>query len=231
MTEEAASVSQAIPNSKGNPLGWRRWVSPEVHNDVTRFMARIFGAGFLASAICGSLYWHFSVSREKLFQFLILIGVLSITFPLLSTSLRMMLLMYYMSWSAQDKSEGMFRNMKELKDESKPILENIGKIVQNLTQVAERHGGKSIPTSLIEEAKDFLVKEGVLQRLDRLTLAIEALGSPTIGAPKKPVGGGLLERGIGRTKTTSPSEGEKSARPDDDTRVLDTVEAHRGKAS
>lgn len=210
------------PLRKESCTGWRRWVPPEVHSEIVGFMRRAFTGGCLFAAVSGTLYWHHSVSKEKLFQFLILIGATAFTIPALMTSLRMMLLMAYMGWNGQDKSEGMFKAITELKDEVKPILENVGKIVENLNQVVERHGGKAISTSLIEEAKDFLAKEGILQRLDRLTKAIEALGSSTIGAPRK---SGLLEKGIAKARLAEAEPAEAlnpAAIADEETRVLGT---------
>lgn len=197
---------------------WRRWVPPEVHREILAFMRSAFIIGTVVGLLAGCLYWKYSLSKEKIFQGAIIVAALAFTMPAFATSLKLMLSMFYMSWGSVEKSDGMFQNLKELKDEAKPLLENAGKIVGNLACVVERYGKNDIVKSLIQEAKTLLTEEaGVIQKIDRLTLAIEALGAPAPAGQKKP---GLLERGI-KARPAQAEPKVEEARPDDDTRVLD----------
>jgi type III secretory pathway component EscR len=201
------------PNDQGSLTDWHRWVPPEVRRDVLSFMARAFVIGMVLGGAAGAFYWKYSVSKEKIFQGAIIVAALAFTMPAFATSLKLMLSMFYMSWAGQEKADGVWRNLKEIKDEVKPVVENAGKIMDNLARVVERYGKNDLVKSFIDEAKSALAKEGgIIQKIDRLTLAIEALSVPAPG-PKKP---GLLERGI--QPRGAPAAGSPQA--DEETRVL-----------
>lgn len=200
-----------MENETQSPLDWRKWVPPEVRRDVISFMIRAFVLGAVVGVLCGGLYWRFSVSKEKIFQGAIIVAALAFTMPAFATSLKLMLSMFYMGYAGNEKSEGAFKSITALKDEAKPILENVSTIVHKMAVVAEKNGSGDMVKALVAEMKAAIPPD-LEARFNRLLHAIEAIAAPPA---KKP---GLLERGL--PKASPPA-------PDDETRVL----PHMGHAA
>jgi hypothetical protein len=211
-----------------SPLDWRKWVPPEVRRDVISFMTRAFILGAVVGILCGALYWRFSVSKEKIFQGAIIVAALAFTMPAFATSLKLMLSMFYMGYAGNEKSEGAFKSITLLKDEAKPILDNVSTIVHKMAVLAERNGSGDMVKTLVAELKASIPPD-LEARFNRLLTAIEALGAPP--APRR----GLLETGIAKDRSQAaqppvssfpvppgavPRPYAPAAAPDEETRIL-----------
>ena len=207
------------PTPNGSSLDWRKWVPADVRQEVISFMIRAFVLGGVIGILCGCLYWRFSVSKEKIFQGAIIVAALAFTMPAFATSLKLMLSMFYMGYAGNEKSEGAFKSITALKDEAKPILENVSVIVHKMAVVAEKNGSGDMVKNLVAELKATIPPD-LEARFNRLLSAIEAIAAP---APvRKP---GLLERGLQPKPAAAPVAPAAPA-PDDETRVL----PHMGQA-
>lgn len=180
-------------------LDWRKWVPPQVRREILGFMCLAFAVGVAVSVVAAWIYASFSESKDKVFHCAIILGACGFTMPAFACSIRIMLTMFYMNWRASEDSRSMIADLKEVKDEAKPILETAGRIVTRVEQLANQYAKDDVVKALIAEVKRELdAKDGVVgrfeSRLDALVKAVETIGSPLgDAAPRRP---GLLESGI-----------------------------------
>jgi len=182
---------------EGAVLNWRQWVSPEARAEILRFMWIAFAVGVVAAAIAAWIYASWSESKDWVFHCAIILAACGFTMPAFATSIRIMLVMFYMNWHASMAQQGMISDLKEVKDEAVPILDDLGKVVSTLKTVADRYAKDDVVKSAILEVErlaERLIdgKNGILPRFERKIDDVVA----ALGAPMGPRQAGLLEKGI-----------------------------------
>ena len=172
---------------------WRRWVPPEIRREVLVFMTRAFIVGAVLGGVGAALYWKYSQSHEKIFQGAIILGALAFTMPAFATSLKLMLLMFYMGCSSAEKSDGVFENMRSITDGLKPLTQNTPEIREKFDRLM-----KALETLIAPPSPSRPSRSGLLERGIRKDSA--GVGSfPNGGAGSLPEGGVMGGAGVTRT--------------------------------
>jgi hypothetical protein len=140
---------------------WRRWVPPEIRREVLVFMTRAFIVGAVLGGAGAAFYWKYSQSHEKIFQGAIILGALAFTMPAFATSLKLMLLMFYMGCSSAEKSDGVFENMKSITDGLKPLTQNTPEIREKFDRLLKALENLIAPPKAPTSSRSGLLERGI----------------------------------------------------------------------
>ena len=159
----------------------RRKVLEEVVKEMYRSIVVSFLSGSLIGGLLAYLYLLFSHSPEKAFHCIVIFGFVGVTFPSMTTLLRLSVKGYFLGYESMENQNDLIQFIRNKEDKVDPIIQRAESIVADVERTVKRLSGDGA----IDEALNAIRQ--IPAKLDAMAFrgkpASEAVNVPVLNDP------------------------------------------------